>query len=59
MENINITLQNVKEETSKKKMAFLSLSIGFLALYVVGLSSPAQLHNAAHDVRHSVSFPCH
>ena len=60
MKNISINNQQIKtQEISKTKGAFLSLSIGLLAIYMVGLSSPTQLHNAAHDVRHSVSFPCH
>ncbi len=60
MKNISINKQQVNvQEISKTKISFLSISIGFLAIYLVGLSSPTQLHNAAHDVRHSVSFPCH
>jgi cobalt transporter subunit CbtB len=28
-------------------------------LYAAGFSDIAPLHNAAHDGRHSASFPCH
>jgi cobalt transporter subunit CbtB len=32
---------------------------GLALVYFAGLSQAAALHNAAHDVRHSVAFPCH
>ena len=35
---------------------------GFLGLFVIagaGLSPIEAIHNAAHDVRHSLGFPCH
>ena len=28
-------------------------------LFLTGFSHPEVIHNAAHDVRHSLSFPCH
>jgi len=34
----------------------------FLGLFVIagaGLSHIEAIHNAAHDVRHSLGFPCH
>ena len=33
------------------------ISIAILA--IVGFSSPDVIHNAAHDLRHSMIFPCH
>ncbi|MDN2565857.1 CbtB-domain containing protein [Aquibium sp. A9E412] len=35
---------------------------GLLGLFVVGFAGFAQsdvVHNAAHDYRHSMAFPCH
>ena len=49
---------NVKE-TSKSTTTVLTVIVGLLLVYVVGFSSPIQMHNAAHDVRHSSAFPCH
>lgn len=46
-------------ETSKSTTALLSVMVGLLLVYMVGLSTPVQAHNAAHDVRHSSAFPCH
>ncbi len=37
-------------------IAFL---IGALVVFIVGFSHMDVVHNAAHDTRHSLSFPCH
>lgn len=37
-------------------VAFL---LGTVILFGVGLANSATVHNAAHDVRHSLAFPCH
>ncbi len=39
--------------------ALLAGALGLVLLYAVGFSDIAPLHNAAHDGRHSASFPCH
>ena len=36
-----------------------ALIIGLLLLFGVGFAAPQALHNAAHDTRHVVGFPCH
>lgn len=33
--------------------------LGLVLLYAAGFAETAALHNAAHDGRHSASFPCH
>ncbi|MCL5801075.1 MAG: CbtB-domain containing protein [Gammaproteobacteria bacterium] len=33
--------------------------LGLVLLYAAGFAETAELHNAAHDGRHSASFPCH
>ena len=32
---------------------------GTLLVFGVGLSHSERLHNAAHDTRHAIGFPCH
>ena len=32
---------------------------GAALLFVVGFANAAVMHDAAHDTRHSISFPCH
>ncbi|NQY95214.1 MAG: CbtB-domain containing protein [Campylobacteraceae bacterium] len=61
MENSTTSVleQTNAQETSKSTTTLLTVVAGLLLVYVVGLAAPVQLHNAAHDVRHSVAFPCH
>ena len=33
--------------------------LGLVILYGVGFAQMPEIHNAAHDVRHSQGFPCH
>lgn len=39
--------------------AFLALFLGGVLTFGVGLAGADELHNAAHDWRHSMGFPCH
>ena len=34
-------------------------TLGLLILFAVGFALPSLLHNAAHDSRHAITFPCH
>ena len=45
---------------SKRMIAgFVCLFIGASAIFMVGLSDMSVAHNAAHDTRHAIGFPCH
>ena len=33
--------------------------IGTLIIAAVGFAGPEVMHNAAHDLRHGLAFPCH
>lgn len=37
----------------------VAIFVGATLLYTVGLSHIAVAHNAAHDTRHAIGFPCH
>lgn len=39
--------------------AILAMSFGLFLAYGVGFANPTTIHNAAHDARHGISFPCH
>jgi cobalt transporter subunit CbtB len=39
--------------------AVVALLLGVFVLYGVGFAGPVEIHNAAHDSRHSFAFPCH
>ena len=45
---------------SQRVLAGLSsMAFGLVLIFGVGLSHSDKLHNAAHDTRHSIGFPCH
>ena len=37
----------------------LSAALGLFLIWGVGLAGPQSLHDAAHDSRHAIAFPCH
>ena len=39
--------------------SFAAFLLGSFLLYGVGFAQPQQIHDAAHDARHSFAFPCH
>ena len=42
-----------------KRAALLALALGSVLIYTVGFAHSSHIHNAAHDTRHALSFPCH
>ena len=55
--------QHVAHPSSARSQAIvgavMAAFLGALLVWGVGLSPIAALHNAAHDTRHSMAFPCH
>ena len=43
----------------RRAAGIASLVIGIFLIFGVGLSHIAAAHNAAHDTRHAIGFPCH
>ena len=43
----------------RTRAAILAFTIGGALLFLVGFVPTAAIHNAAHDTRHTLSFPCH
>ncbi len=39
--------------------AALAALLGLFILFGVGIAQPEIMHNAAHDSRHALTFPCH
>ena len=37
----------------------ICLFLGATMVFTVGLSHVSAVHNAAHDTRHAIGFPCH
>jgi cobalt transporter subunit CbtB len=40
-------------------IGILTLAFGLLLLAGAGFAGSDYLHNAAHDTRHAIGFPCH
>ena len=54
------TIQKTAARTTQTAVAaFAAMLLGSFLLYGVGFAQPQQLHDAAHDARHSFAFPCH
>jgi cobalt transporter subunit CbtB len=51
------TLATSKVETLKA--AFVALVLGLGLVYGAGFANSESVHDAAHDSRHALSFPCH
>jgi len=43
----------------RRAAGIASLIVGVFLIFGVGLSHIAAAHNAAHDTRHAIGFPCH
>jgi cobalt transporter subunit CbtB len=40
-------------------LGFACFFVGSLMVFGVGLAQDDRMHNAAHDTRHAIGFPCH
>ncbi len=45
------------DETIKARL--LAVIFGAVILFSVGFAYSTPIHNAAHDTRHTLAFPCH
>jgi cobalt transporter subunit CbtB len=60
MTTVSKNLSAVSVSVSQRIAAGLALVfVAASLLYSVGLSQMAVAHNAAHDTRHAIGFPCH
>ena len=52
-------IQTISVPWSKVIGISAAILMGVFIIYAVGFASPEIIHNAAHDVRHGLAFPCH
>ena len=45
--------------TSLRAQSLAALLFGMVIIFAVGFTPMGIAHNAAHDARHSLAFPCH
>ncbi len=53
------TLTHGKRLSERAGAAVLAAMLGAFLILGVGFAQPGALHNAAHDTRHALAFPCH
>jgi cobalt transporter subunit CbtB len=53
------TIPLVQAKTDTLKAALVALVIGGALVFLTGFSHIDNVHNAAHDTRHALAFPCH
>lgn len=49
----------IAHSLAKAAPALAAGLLGIILLYGAGFAQPKLLHDAAHDSRHSMAFPCH
>ena len=55
-----LTLQNeITNSSSQFASIFGAIIIGGFLLFVSGFAQATIVHDSAHDLRHSMAFPCH
>jgi len=61
MQNQTVTGVKLHDTTITRRPLQIAVAflLGTVILFGVGLANSATVHNAAHDVRHSLAFPCH
>jgi cobalt transporter subunit CbtB len=51
---------NAHAKTTTSAMSIVSaLLMGGVIIFAVGFAEMSFAHNAAHDTRHTIAFPCH
>lgn len=58
--NTQVAVNTADISVSQRLIAgVLALFIGIVLVGGVGFASDMNIHNGAHDTRHSLGFPCH
>lgn len=55
------TTASVSLGTAQERMSvgIAALLLGVFMLFGIGFAHSEAIHNAAHDTRHALTFPCH
>ncbi len=59
MASPTVPVSGSTERQETLRAAFVAALLGLSLVFLTGFAQPQLLHNAAHDTRHSLSFPCH
>jgi cobalt transporter subunit CbtB len=53
------SIQSQAGVSERAKAALVALALGSALIFTVGFAHSTSVHNAAHDTRHTLAFPCH
>lgn len=53
------TIKTSSFTQSRRVVAAATLAFGLGLVFLTGFANSAAVHNAAHDTRHAMAFPCH
>jgi cobalt transporter subunit CbtB len=59
MNSMTVSVIRTTERSQALRAAGVALLLGLGLIFLTGFAYPEVIHNAAHDTRHSLSFPCH
>lgn len=60
MQNMQSSLSSHLAVEQQRLITGLTLlALGVIVILSVGFLGPDAIHNAAHDARHALAFPCH
>jgi cobalt transporter subunit CbtB len=53
------SIQSQASASERAKAVAAALALGTVLIFTVGFAHSTSVHNAAHDTRHTLAFPCH
>ena len=60
---IDMTTLNTTTERAEDSISIMTIlsvaAAGFFLIYFAGFAEASVFHDAAHDTRHTLAFPCH
>ena len=59
MQTATTTQNHSSFAQSRRLVAAATLAFGLGLVFLAGFANSAVVHNAAHDTRHAMAFPCH
>lgn len=59
MANTTAPVVSTTERSEARRAASVALLLGLGLVLLMGFAGPQVIHNAAHDTRHTLAFPCH
>ncbi len=58
MNTVSVSTSQISVSERMKAVA-AALIVGIALVYTTGFAASTNVHNAAHDTRHGLAFPCH